>query len=119
MTKLLVRIRTASVYVGFFILIGFRVGLGFRAWVFPRMVGTLLGVPVVRSIAFWGLCWGSLILGNYLLVRNKHVYRHAFLCEQCMLASMCNSFMFYVFNFASARRTTVHVINTAMGNPQP
>ena len=28
-------------------------------------VGTLLGVPIIRVIVFWGLYWGNLILGNY------------------------------------------------------
>ena len=34
-------------------------------WGFPKIRGTLLGVPVIRIIVFWGLYWGSLILGNY------------------------------------------------------
>ena len=35
-------------------------GLGF-----PIIRGTILGVPIRRTIAFWGLYWGPLILGNY------------------------------------------------------
>ena len=31
---------------------------------FPKIWGTLLGVPIVRTIVYWGLYWGSLILGN-------------------------------------------------------
>ena len=29
--------------------------------------GTNLGVPIVRTVVFWCLYWGPLILGNYLL----------------------------------------------------
>ena len=31
----------------------------------PKIRGTLLGVPIIRIIVFWGLYWGPLILGNY------------------------------------------------------
>ena len=34
-------------------------------WEFPKIRGTLLGVPITRTIVFWGLYWGPLILGNY------------------------------------------------------
>ena len=27
--------------------------------------GTFLGVPIIRIIVFWGLYWGTPILGNY------------------------------------------------------
>ena len=36
-------------------------------WSFPKIRGTILGVPVKRIIVFWGLYWGSLILGKYHL----------------------------------------------------
>ena len=29
--------------------------------------GYLSGVPIIRIIVFWGLYWGSLMLGNYHL----------------------------------------------------
>ena len=29
------------------------------------MRGTLLGVPGIRNIVFWGLYWGTLVLANY------------------------------------------------------
>ena len=29
---------------------------------FPKIWGTLLGVPIIRIIIFWGLYWGPLIL---------------------------------------------------------
>ena len=34
-------------------------------WGFPKITGTFFGVPILRIIVFWGLYWGSLILGNY------------------------------------------------------
>ena len=34
-------------------------------WGFPKFRGTILGVPIIRIIVFWGLYWGPLILGNY------------------------------------------------------
>ena len=36
-------------------------------WGFPKIGGTLLGVPIIRIIVFVGLYWGPLILGNYHL----------------------------------------------------
>ena len=38
-----------------------------QIWGFPKIRGTLLGVPITRIIVFRGLYWGSLILGNYHL----------------------------------------------------
>ena len=46
-------------------------------WDFPKIRGTLLGVPVIRTIVFWGLYWGSPILGNY--------YIEPLICPQCRL----------------------------------
>ena len=40
-------------------------------WGFPKIRGTLFGVPIIRNITFWGLYWGPLILGNYHLLLNK------------------------------------------------
>ena len=34
-------------------------------WGFPKIRGTILGVPIIRIIVFWGLYWGPPILGNY------------------------------------------------------
>ena len=31
----------------------------------PKIRGTVLGVPIIRIIVYWGLHWGPLILGNY------------------------------------------------------
>ena len=35
-------------------------------WV-PKITGTFLGVPIIRTIVYWGLYWGTPILGNYHL----------------------------------------------------
>ena len=37
------------------------------------MRGTILVVPIIRTIVFWGLYWGPLILGNYHL-SEVHIY---------------------------------------------
>ena len=37
----------------------------FVIWGFPKIRGTILGIPIIRTIVYWGLYWGSLILGNY------------------------------------------------------
>ena len=42
-------------------------------WGFPKIRGTFLGVPILRSIVFWGLCGGPLILGKYHLETMKKV----------------------------------------------
>ena len=34
-------------------------------WGFPKIRGTFLGVPIIKTIEFGGLYWGPLILGNY------------------------------------------------------
>ena len=39
----------------------------------------LFGVPVIRTIVFWGLCWGPLILGNY------HIPLILFLCPNHLI----------------------------------
>ena len=32
--------------------------LGFRVWGFPKIRGTFLGVPIIRTIVFGSLYWG-------------------------------------------------------------
>ena len=32
---------------------------------FPKLGVPFLGVPIIRTIVFWGLHWSPLILGNY------------------------------------------------------
>ena len=46
---------------------GLHAGLRFLKQIrgFPKIRGTILGVPIIRTIIFWGLYWGPLILGNY------------------------------------------------------
>ena len=39
--------------------------LGFRGLGFPKIRGTILRVPIIRTIVYWGLYWGPPILGNY------------------------------------------------------
>ena len=43
----------------------------------PKIRGTILGAPIVRTIVYWGLYWGPLVLGNYhfcwILVASVHV----------------------------------------------
>ena len=34
-------------------------------WGFPKIAGTIFGVPIMRTIVFWVLYWGPPILGNY------------------------------------------------------
>ena len=34
-------------------------------WRIPKIRGTLLGVPILRIIVYWGLYWGTPIFGNY------------------------------------------------------
>ena len=34
-------------------------------WEFLKIMGTLLGIPIIRTIVYWGLYWVPLILGNY------------------------------------------------------
>ena len=34
-------------------------------WGVSKLRGTLLGVPIIRIIVYWGLYWGPLIQGNY------------------------------------------------------
>ena len=34
------------------------------------MRGTILGVPGIRTIVFWGLYWGPPILGNYQMSKS-------------------------------------------------
>ena len=34
-------------------------------WGLPKIRGTILVVPIIRTIVYWGLYWGPLILGSY------------------------------------------------------
>ena len=39
-------------------------------WGLPKIKGTFLGVPITRTIVFWGLFWGSPTLGSYCIFRK-------------------------------------------------
>ena len=47
----------------------------------PKTRGALFGVPIIRTIVFWGLYWGPLIWGNYhegfCLFQGEVFRRHA------------------------------------------
>ena len=38
------------------------------------MRGTLLGVPIIRTVVFCGLYWGPFILGNYHIEIGFRMY---------------------------------------------
>ena len=42
-------------------------------WGFPKIRGTFFGVPIIRTITYWGLYWGPLILGNYHIRKLSRV----------------------------------------------
>ena len=48
---------------------------------FPKLGVAFWGVPIIRTIVFWGLFWGSLILGNY------HLGSRAFQRSRFLIAS--------------------------------
>ena len=65
---------------------GLKEGFGFRIWPwciwgFPEMKGTFLGVPIIRTVIFWGLYWGSPIWGNYHMVLWLHALPRCFTCR--------------------------------------
>ena len=33
-------------------------------WVFPKIRGKFLGVPIIRTIVYWGLFWGTPYFGK-------------------------------------------------------
>ena len=41
-------------------------------WGFPKIRPTILGVPIIRTVVFWGLYWGPPILGNYHIHNNPN-----------------------------------------------
>ena len=44
-------------------------------WEFPEIRGTILGVPIIRTIIFCGLYWGPLILGNYHIPNTEPAHK--------------------------------------------
>ena len=45
----------------------------FAIWGFPQIRGTILEVPVISTIVYWGLYWGTLILGNYHIKQEVEI----------------------------------------------
>ena len=43
-------------------------------WEFPKVMGTVLEVPMIRAIVYWGLYWGTLSLGNYHIYIYIQIY---------------------------------------------
>ena len=50
-------------------------------WGFPKIMGTLLGLPIKRTIVFGCLYWGSPILGNYHMSYSQRLRKGAYLGE--------------------------------------
>ena len=53
--------------LGFGLRVSSGLSLGFRIWGFPKIMGTILGAPILRTIVHWGLYCGPPNLGNYHL----------------------------------------------------
>ena len=49
---------------------GIRLGSHAAKWGFPKIRGTILGVPITRTIVFWDQNWGPQILGNYQMAQG-------------------------------------------------
>ena len=41
---------------------------------FPKIRDTFLGIPIIRTVVFWGLYWGSPIYGNYHVALQSPIY---------------------------------------------
>ena len=59
---------------------------------FPKIRGTILGVPITRAIVYGGLYLGSVILGDY------HIGSSAVLCpvnvfQPCFVKLLCHIFV--------------------------
>ena len=44
-----------------------------KIWGFPKTRGTILGVPIIRTIVFWGLYGDPPVLENYHLSKVKTI----------------------------------------------
>ena len=53
---------------------GIRPTLRTKIWEIPKFRGTILRVPIIRTIVFGGLYWGPPILGNYH-IRTRRMTR--------------------------------------------
>ena len=47
---------------------------GLQGLGFPKIRGTFLGVPIIRTIVCLGLYWGPVILGNYHIANKPVLY---------------------------------------------
>ena len=52
-------------------------------WRFPKIRGTILGVPIIMTIVFWGLYWGSPILSTYHIFQPSGSYMPAAVLNCC------------------------------------
>ena len=41
----------------------------------PKIRGTFSGVPIIRTVVFWGLNWGPPMLGKYHIVPSHRVFQ--------------------------------------------
>ena len=77
----------------------------------PKIRGTLVGVPIIRTIVFWGLCWGPPILGNYHIGMQK-VHGCGRSSEElqqaryCRLPPLCNSWIIHIVHLYIALNMT-------------
>ena len=56
-------------------------GLHGYIWRFPKIRGTILGVPIIRTIVFWGLYWGPVFWESTILC--------GYCCFLCQAALLC------------------------------
>ena len=50
--------------------------MDYREKGFPKVGVPFLGVPVIRILVYWGLCWGPLMLGNYHIKKALGYHRN-------------------------------------------
>ena len=62
-------------------------------WGFPKIRGTLLGVPIIRIIVFWGLHWGPIIgvplFWETTILRNTSVVYNQIYKGELMIIGYC------------------------------
>ena len=62
-------------------------------WEFPKIRGTILGVPIIRTVVFWGLYWGPFILGKYHI--DKLAYLRAAGVKRLSIGMLGSAFRAY------------------------
>ena len=79
---------------------------------FPNIRGIFLGVPIIRSIVYWGLYWGPLILGNYHMSaagEGLDFLAQWFLKQLCCCTeTMCALASFLQFRFSKNVKCICH-----------